>query len=149
MKEFNDGTVTENNTGEVEEFQVIDKEMRDFNFHKVWLQNILATLEIIGSQKMKIALHIVDNLNSDNVFIGTNRDIAEKLKCSTVTVNTTLKILIENDFLRKIQTGVYMVNPNMIFKGSRQGRMNVLIRYTDSTKTKKSAECKELEKKLK
>ena len=89
-------------TNEVEDFEVIEKEMRDFNFHKIWLQNVLESFEIIGNQ----------------------------------TVRQTLDALLENDFLRKVQVGVYMVNPNMIFKGSHNGRMNVLIRYTDTTKTK-------------
>lgn len=123
-------------TNEVEDFQVVNKEVRDFNFHKIWLEHVLTTFDIIGNQKTKIALYIIDNLNSDNQFIGTVKNIAEKMNCSPETVRQTLNALLENDFLRKIQNGVYMVNPNMIFKGSHNGRMNVLIRYTDTTKTK-------------
>ena len=43
-------------TGEVEDFQVVRTEDRDFNFHKVWLQSIINSIDLIGNQKDQISL---------------------------------------------------------------------------------------------
>ena len=45
--------------------------------------------------------------------------------------------------MEKKHSGCYIVNPDVIWKGTRNGRMNVLIRYKD---TKVQAEMKEREK---
>ena len=33
------------------------------------------------------------------------------------------------DFLRRKQSGVYVINPDLVFKGTRQARLNVLNEY--------------------
>ena len=37
---------TNNSTGEVEDFQVVRLEDRDFNFHKIWLEHIINSLDL-------------------------------------------------------------------------------------------------------
>jgi len=118
-------------TGELIEMEVIEKEERDYNFHKLWLGHIVQALDIIGNKKIKVVNHILSKTDSQNLFIGTQREIAKDLDVSITTVNETLKALQESDFLIQVQQGVYRVNPNVIYKGSRGGRMNVLIKYTD------------------
>lgn len=129
-------------TGEIEEMQVTNIEERDFNFTKVWLSNFLLTLDIIGNQKIKIAEHIIDNLDKENRFIGTIRSIAKETNTAPQTVNLTLKALLDADFLRKVQTGVYIVNPNIVFKGSHGARLNVLNSYSETKKEEMSIDDK-------
>lgn len=121
-------------TGEVEDFQVTNVEERDFNFHKVWMKNFINTLEIVGNQKSKLCFWIIDNLNKENQICMTYRQIAEKTGISLDTVRVTMKLLLEADFLRRINQGCYVVNPDVVFKGSRTGRLNVLNTYTDIEK---------------
>lgn len=121
-------------TGEIEDFQVTSVEERDFNFHKVWMKNFINTLEIVGNQKSKLCFWIIDNLNRDNQLCMTYRQIAEKTHISLDTVRVTMKLLLEADFLRRVNQGCYVVNPDIIFKGSRTGRLNVLNTYTDAEK---------------
>lgn len=121
-------------TGEVEDFQVTSIEERDFNFHKVWMKNFINTLEIVGNQKSKLCFWIIDNLNRDNQLCMTYRQIAEKTHISLDTVRVTMKLLLEADFLRRVNQGCYVVNPDIVFKGSRTGRLNVLNTYTDAEK---------------
>jgi DNA-binding transcriptional regulator YhcF (GntR family) len=125
-------------TGEIEDFQVTSVEERDFNFHKVWMKNFINTLEIVGNQKSKLCFWIIDNLNKENQICMTYRQIAEKTGISLDTVRVTMKLLLEADFLRRINQGCYVVNPDVIFKGSRTGRLNVLNTYTDIEKSKTS-----------
>lgn len=121
-------------TGEVEDFQVTSIEERDFNFHKVWMKNFINTLDLVGNQKTKLCFWIIDNLNKENQLCMTYRQISEKTNISLETVRITMKLLLEADFLRRVNTGCYVVNPDVLFKGSRSGRLNVLNTYTDIEK---------------
>lgn len=117
------------NTGEVEDFQVVRMEDRDFNFHKVWMHNIIMALDLIGNQKTRLAFWIIDHLNRENQLVMTYRQIADKSGISLDTVRITMKSLIESNFLRRINQGAYCVNPEVLFKGTRNGRLNVLLQY--------------------
>lgn len=126
------------NTGELQEMQVTSVEERDFNFHKVWMKSFIATLDIVGNQKTKLCFWIIDNLNKENQLCYTYRQIADKTGISLDTVRITMRILLDADFLRKRNQGVYIVNPDIIFKGTRNGRMNILTQYNEAEHIKLS-----------
>src|SRR5690625_2167117 len=113
-------------SGEIEDFQVVNIEEIDFNFHKIWLNHIINSLDLIGNQKTRLAFWIVDNLDKENKLTMTYRQISEKSSISYQTVSRTMKSLIESNFLQQINQGAYRINPNIIFKGTRSGRLNVL-----------------------
>ena len=131
-KEFIDPT-----TNELHNFQVVDVEERDCNFHKMFLKQFLTTVDLIGNQKMKLAFWIVDNLNHENQLVYNYRQIAEATGISLKTVQLTMQSLMECDFLRRRNLGCYMVNPDFIFKGTHLNRMNILIRYSKEESAKK------------
>lgn len=124
-------TYINQSTGEIQDMQVVSIEDRDFNFHKIWLAHIINTLDIIGNKKVKLVFWIVENLNKENQLIMTYRQIAEKSGISIDTVNDTMKALIESNFLVRINQGAYQVNPDVLFKGTRTGRLNVLYQYNE------------------
>lgn len=121
-------------TGEIEEMNVINIEERDANFYKLWLGHILQSIDIIGNQKTRLAFWILDNLDKENQLIMTQRLIAKKTNMSVMTVNSTVKALIDSNFLQKINSGAYRVNPEVLFKGGKKDRLNVLVKYTDTAK---------------
>jgi DNA-binding transcriptional regulator YhcF (GntR family) len=118
-------------TGEVIQVKEISIEERDANFHKIWLGHIIQALDMIGNQKIKILSFILDNLNRDNQLIMTQRKLSEKCGVSYQTVTITMKSLQNADFLIKINSGTYQVNPNAIFKGGTGERMRILFNYQD------------------
>lgn len=120
------------NDGTVEDFQVMRIEERDFNFHKVWLDHIISSLDLIGNQKTRLAFWIVDHLDKENKLTMTYRQIAEKSSISLDTVRVTMKSLMESNFLERINQGAYRVNPDVVFKGGKTDRMNVLYQYRDT-----------------
>lgn len=138
-------------TGEEYPMQMNVIEDRDFNFHKVWLQNLIMSMDSIANQKLKLAFWIIDNLTQDNMLIMTQRKISELTGISLPTVSKTIKLLCypkEKDsipFLQKINSGAYRVNPNVLFKGSHNNRMGVCFQYikTDSENKEKKQEEKE------
>ena len=124
-------TYIKQSTGELKEMQLIDIEERDFNFHKVWLQHILNSIDLIGNQKTKLAFWIIEHLNKENQLTMTQRQIAQKSGISLDTVRLTMKALLDSNFLVKQNIGVYMVNPDVVFKGGKTDRLNILIQYHD------------------
>lgn len=124
-------TYIKRSTGELEEMQVMRIEERDANFHKLWLEHILHTMDLIGNQKTKLAFWLLDNLDKENKITMTYRQIASKSGMSYQTVYRTMNTLIESDFLVKINGGAYRINPNILFKGGKTDRLNVLLQYRD------------------
>lgn len=122
-------TYIKQSTGEIEEMQVMKIEERDANFRKLWLEHILHTMDLIGNQKTKLAFWLLDNLDRENKITMTYRQIADKSGMSYQTVYRTMNALIESDFLVKINGGAYRVNPDVLFKGGKNDRLNVLLQY--------------------
>ena len=121
-------TYIKQDTGEIAEMQVVKIEERDANFHKLWLGHILQSIDLIGNQKLNLRFDI-GQPDSNNQLIMTQRKIAEKIGMSTKTVSTTIKALVESNFLNKINSGAYRVNPDVLFKGGKDNRLNVLLQY--------------------
>lgn len=123
-------------TGEIIPMQMVQVEDRDFNFHKVWLQNLVMSLEGISNQRLKLAFWILEHLDKENKLVMTQRAIAEGSGMSLATVVRTMKALQEGKpaFLQKINSGAYRVNPQVIWKGSYSNRMGVCFSYGDTAR---------------
>lgn len=119
-------------TGELNDFQVINIEERDANFHKFWMFNVVQSLDLIGNQKTKFAFWLIDQMDDENKVCMTLRQMAEKSGVSLETVRVTVKALMESDFLVKYNMGVYKINPNCVFKGGKEDRIRVLLDYQNS-----------------
>lgn len=135
-------------TGEVIEMQVTDIEERDFNFNKIFMQNFIVAMNLIGNQKSKLAFWIIDNLKNGNLLTMTYRQISQITKISLKTVSDTMQLLLEADFLRRVNIGCYMVNPNISFKGHHSARMNFLHQYyqTENGNVKEETDEERLER---
>ena len=123
-------------TGEVEIFDVTEFQNRDFDFTKIWFKNFINTLELVGNKKTKLAYWIIDNLSKENLLPMTYRQISEGADTSLETVRITMQILMDGDFLRRINQGCYCVNPDIVFKGTRAARLNVLNVYNKAERVR-------------
>lgn len=138
-------TYVNTSTGEIEEMQVVSTEERDFNFHKVWMKSLISTLSLVGNQKTKLAYWIIENLNKENMLTCTYRQISDKTNISLETVRVTMNVLLtepidannKDTFLKKVNNGCYIVNPNIIYKGTRKGRLNVLHQFRNAEQVEK------------
>ena len=117
-------------TGEIIETVVIEKNVeQDFNFHKVWIIDIMNIIGEMGNKKIKIIEYILDKMNKDNIVYFTYSKLEKEVCVSRPVIVNTIKGLIEKNFMKRIQTGVYQVNPNLVVKGSTGKRINLLIQY--------------------
>ena len=121
-------------TGEILETTVIEKEVdRDFNFHKIWLNDLMSVLNLIGGKKLDILKYLLSEMRTqDNTISVTYAKIQEKLNTSRKTIAETMKILQEANFITKVQNGLYMVNPDVIVRGNGKKRDALMIKYVEA-----------------
>lgn len=99
-------------------------------FWKCYLMDFLTVLGIIDSKQLDVFIYIVENTHqANNLFIGTYKKIQQDTGCSSRTVAKILAKLQENGFIKKVQSGVYMVNPNLLMKGNDHKRQILLSYY--------------------
>ncbi len=127
------------NTGEIVNMQIMETDVaeKDTNFHKLFLGSFVSTLELIGNQKTKLFCWIITNTTKDNLLLYSYRQISDKTGISYRTVADTMKNLQDTDFLRKHSSGYYIINPNIIFKGSYQRRCIALKNYAEAEQGEK------------
>ena len=123
-------------TGELVPCNVSKLVEKDYNFHKVWMINLVTSLEDIVNQKTKVAFWILLNLNRENKLLYTQQQISAATGASIQTVNIVIKSLINADLMRQVRGGTYIVNPNTYFKGTTKSRQTIYHNYytTDSKK---------------
>ncbi len=124
-------------TGEVEDFTVIQKNVSaDFNFHKIWLQDLLNVLDSFGSKKIKVMTYLLGKMrNEDNSVSCTYRSVADDTGISYQTVASTMKEMQVSNVLKRINQGTYVFNPDIIIKGNGNKRQRLLIEYNITDKT--------------
>ena len=120
-------------TGEIIHVDQISKRIYGTkNFWKCYLMDFLSVLGIIDSKQLDIFIYIVENTNqSTNLFIGTYKKIANDLEVSEPTIARIMKKLQVNNFIKRIQNGVWLVNPNILMKGNDTKRQ-ILLSYYNS-----------------
>ena len=102
------------------------------NFWKCYLMDFLTVLGIIDSKQLDVFIFIVENTQqANNTFIGTYKHIAKSVGVSEPTIAKIMKKLQENNFIKKIQNGVWLVNPNILMKGNDTKRQ-ILLSYYES-----------------
>ena len=102
------------------------------NFWKCYLMDFLTVLGIIDSKQLDVFVFIVENTNqANNTFLGTYKHIAKEVGVSEPTIAKIMKKLQENNFIKKIQNGAWLVNPNILMKGNDHKRQ-ILLSYYES-----------------
>ena len=87
------------------------------NFWKMYLMDFMSVLGIIDSKQLDIFIYIAENTNpSTNTFIGTYKKISKDVNVSQPTISTIMKKLQANNFIKKVQNGVWLVNSDFIEK---------------------------------
>lgn len=133
-------TLVDAETGDVMEVtQTTKLRYGSTHFWKCYMKKFLAVLKSLSSTQFRIFVYIVEHTHpSTNQFIGTYDKIVKDTKCCRQTVAVTLKILQKENFIRKIQNGVWMINPEVIMKGNDAKQAMLLNTFSQaSSKTSK------------
>lgn len=119
-------------TGEhiIQETEIYKKHYGGKFFYRVWLSDLLNALGLLNNNKeLDILFYVLDNMKSDNNFIGTYRSIAEDTNISLSTVTRIFKKMNEVNLITKVQNGVYKVNPALIIQGDNSKKKRLVIEY--------------------
>ena len=80
----------------------------------------IANDKTLDGQDLRITLVIVSNLNYDNIFSLSHRELAEQAGTQRPNVTKTVNKLVKKGYLKIIskqgQKNIYMFNPNIAFK---------------------------------
>lgn len=102
------------------------------NFWKCYLMDFLTVLGIIDSKQVDVFVFIAENTQqADNIFIGTYKHISKQVGVSQPTIAKIMKKLQDNNFIKRVQNGVWLVNPNILMKGNDTKRQ-ILLTYYES-----------------
>lgn len=99
-------------------------------FVKVYLADILQMLGLLESKPLDVLCYIIDNTNlSNNIFLGTYKQIARDTGTSEPTIAKVMKKLQEGNYIKKIQNGAYFVSPSVMIKGNDFKQRTLMIQY--------------------
>lgn len=113
--------ILDSSTGEMLAEERIEKRRvsREPDFIKLYLDDIML-LSDIPKQKSDIMYLLLKKMNYDNeitIVHAHKAEISEKLNCSLINIDKTLKILCDKGILRRKYRGVYEANPYLFGKG--------------------------------
>ncbi|EUJ64727.1 replication/maintenance protein RepL [Staphylococcus aureus] len=116
-------------SGEVIEVDNLYRKQTSGNFHKAYIIQLISMMDMIGGQKFKVVNYILDNIHwSNNILMGTTREIAKATNTSLQTVTITLKTLEEGNIIKR-RTGALMLNPELLMRGDDQKQKYLLLEF--------------------
>lgn len=118
-------------TGEVMQVEQVTKLLYGSkNFWKLYMKEFLIVLKELSDKQYKVLVYILEHTRpSDNRFMATYQSMMKDIGCCRQTVASTLNKLKDKNFMRKIQTGVWMVNPDILVKRNDRKRSVLLSEY--------------------
>lgn len=112
-----------NETGEIkiigepiEADEVVKKVQRN-GFEITYLAYFCDLFDKLGGKKYVVFKYIIENKNSENQLIITNRELATKCNVGINTVTETLKLLKTANLI-SVRTGAIMLLPKLAHRGS-------------------------------
>ena len=126
-------------TGEkIQAEQITKRAYGQKQFWKVYLMDFLHILGLADSKQIDVLVYILENTEqANNTFVGTYKKIAKEANVSEPTIAKIMKKLQENNFITKVQNGVWQVSPNIMMKGSEHKKSLLLNYYDDSLEQEK------------
>lgn len=113
--------------------QITKRALGQKQFWKIYLIDFLQVLGVLDSKQIDILIYILEHTEAaNNTFIGTYTKIQADVAVSRPTVAAVMKKLQENNFIKKVQNGVWQVSPNIMMKGSEHKKSLLLNYYDDS-----------------
>lgn len=120
-------------TGElIEVDQITKRALGQKQFWKVYLIDFLQILGVLDSKQVDVLIYILENTKAaDNTYTGTYRKTADGAGVSLDTATKVMRKLQENNFIKKVQNGVYQISPLIMMKGSEHKKSLLLNYYAD------------------
>lgn len=129
-KAYNHRTIIDKETGEEHQLLESEQALGDFNFYKFWLDNLLKVYDKCGSPRtVEVLFRLAKIANLENMIFCTVSELSKYTGFTKPTLKRALKLLMESNAITKVKNGVYMINPNLIFKGKATFRKQLAKQY--------------------
>jgi len=109
-------------TGETGEFSELFSESAGKGWNITYPRVVSEVLVKTGGSP--VLAWMLLNKDTNNLVIASARKISEMSEMSISTVERTLKLLKEQEIIRKVQNGVYMLNPKLLCWGGKTFQIN-------------------------
>ena len=125
--------LVDRNTGEVLEVEQTTRLVYGSkSFWKCYLKELVAVLKSISSKQFHVFTYIIEHARpSDNLFIGTYDKIMKDTGYCRQTVAVAMKKLQGVGFIKKVQNGVWIINPDVLMKGNANKYRMLRSSYKD------------------
>ncbi len=133
-------TITDPITGEVRETNrmLVPYGYKDEDFCKVYYHTIKKLADLPKSAQ-KVMDWCLENMDFENkVYILNQRKLADLLGIAYKTVRNAIYLLTKQGFLKKLENGLYMVNPSLACKVD--DNRDLLIQFVDTETLEKFIE---------
>ncbi len=99
-------------------------------YWKCFMSDFLRVLGVVGNKQLDVLIHILDNTSPlDNTFHGTYKTIQQATGISQMTISRVMPRLQELGYVKMLHYGCWMVNPQLLVKGSEEHRKLLLVEY--------------------
>ena len=139
LKRYHKVQTVDTNTGEVNQNTYGNLEEGDFGYHKVWISNLCDYALKTGNKQTQIMFYLLEHMNRDNVVKKKQEEIAKDINATTKTVRVCLKELTYTTkdhipFMVKIGVGEYRINPDVIYTGKYDNRIDIRNKFHNDIK---------------
>lgn len=107
-------------------------------FHKIFLEDFMKIMGLIGNSESKVFSHILSNTNYNNIpisaantFVGTYDDISKAVHTSKQTVVRVMKKLQATNCITKVSAKTYRINPNLISIGKLSQQQELMEQFNE------------------
>ena len=123
-------------TGETQVFRTVTKPVyKGKHFWKVFMENVVPVLELIGNKHVQILTYILRNLDEkDNTFSRTYKEISQDVHVNESTIAITMKKLQDCGFIALQKGGEWIVHSDMLYKGSEDRRHKIIHLFNECDK---------------
>ncbi len=83
----------------------------------------------LGKEQFRFVLHLLCARNRENLIYGTLNELAEDAAVSANTASSTIRHLVNNDFIRRAGIRSLMINPSILYSVREAKHRQLKARY--------------------
>lgn len=117
----------------IEAEQIVKKVPRN-GFEITYLAYFCDLFDKLGGKKYVVFKYIIENKNTENQLIITNRELAQKCNVGINTVTDTLKLLKEANLI-SVRTGAIMLLPKLAHRGGDKKEAYLMQKFESFEET--------------
>lgn len=87
----------------------------------------------LNNQQISLIFYIIRAMDKNNIIALVCRNVCKQLDIGCETYNRTLEFLEKRNFIAFTRNRI-MVNPNIVFKGEKRNKKQLIHRYSKAKK---------------